>query len=547
MNEKKTGTGFRADSRVCGGDIELGNFVLGLGDRETGALASRLLLGKVDGVAVQSWAARQAAAAGGGDARIDLQGSSADVPNPQDWGRRYLPANGGCVYIDLDHLEVCLPEVVGARDHTAAWFAMLRIVREAQVAANRGLPTADAVRVLVNNSDGLDHAYGSHLNFQLPRRVWHDLFRRRLHHLMYLASYQASSLVFTGAGKVGSENGRPRVDFQISQRADFFETLTGMQTTFNRPLCNSRDEALCGGLGHPVHGLVDPEAGLARLHVIFYDSNLCPMAHYLKIGVMQVMLALIESGRVDPGLALDDPVAAVHRWSHDPGLTARAPLLSGEPVTALELQRRFLDAAERFAAEDERIALVPEADTILQEWARTLDLLEARDPEPVARRVDWALKRLILERVLSQHPELDWTSPELKHLDQIYASLDPDEGLYWAYARRGFVEPVVDEAEIEAFLTGPPENTRAWTRAMLLRRLGTSAVDHLDWDHVRLRTRDAWGLHRYHRIDMDDPTSLTRSEAGARLEAVRSVEDVIAVFDAVEVDRYGRKLERSWS
>src|SRR5207245_816604 len=102
------------------------------------------------------------------------------------------------------------------------------------------------IHVLVNNSDGRGNAYGSHLNFLVTRRAWDNIFERKLHHMLYLASFQVSSIVYTGQGKVGSENGMPAVAFQLSQRADFFETLTGMQTTHERPIVNSRDEALCG-------------------------------------------------------------------------------------------------------------------------------------------------------------------------------------------------------------------------------------------------------------------------------------------------------------
>src|SRR2546428_12810018 len=102
--------------------------------------------------------------------------------------------------------------------------------------------------------------------------MWDNLFIRRMHHMLYLAAYQASSIVFTGQGKVGTQNGRPPVPYQISQRADFFETLTGIQTTFNRPIVNSRDEALCGPWTYGV--VSDPGSGYARLHVIFFDNVL---------------------------------------------------------------------------------------------------------------------------------------------------------------------------------------------------------------------------------------------------------------------------------
>jgi hypothetical protein len=156
------------------------------------------------------------------------------------------PGHGGCVYIDLDHLELCLPEVLSAYDHVACWHAMLRLGQQTVAAANARRPVERRITVLVNNSDGHGQSYGSHLNFLLTRRAWDELVHRKLHHQAYLAAFQVSSIVLTGQGKVGSENGTPGVDYQIAQRADFIETLTGIQTTYRRPLINTRDEALCG-------------------------------------------------------------------------------------------------------------------------------------------------------------------------------------------------------------------------------------------------------------------------------------------------------------
>ena len=126
--------------------------------------------------------------------------------------------------------SVCIPEVLSAYDHVAAWHAMLRVARDALDAANARQPPDARIQVLVNNSDGSSNSYGSHLNFLLTRQAWDDMFRRKLHQLLYLAAYQASSIVFTGQGKVGAENGAPRVRYQLSQRADFLERLVGTQT-----------------------------------------------------------------------------------------------------------------------------------------------------------------------------------------------------------------------------------------------------------------------------------------------------------------------------
>ena len=131
------------------------------------------------------------------------------LPNPQETGRKFLPSNGGSIYIDMDHLEACTPEVLSSFDHVAACHGMLRIVREALHRANEYRPHGQRIQVLVNNSDGQGNSYGSHLNFLIRRRTYENLFQRKPHHLQFLATFQVSSILLTGQGKIGAENGRP--------------------------------------------------------------------------------------------------------------------------------------------------------------------------------------------------------------------------------------------------------------------------------------------------------------------------------------------------
>src|SRR5271157_6369395 len=128
--------------KVCGADFELGNFVLGLNDAScSGREASRALLAAVKGLPRHelnyysdppgNW---QSAVYGGRQRSSGVQHygcSTDDSYHSQDWGRKFLAENGGCVYIDLDHLELCIPEVTNAWDHVAATHAMLRIARHA--------------------------------------------------------------------------------------------------------------------------------------------------------------------------------------------------------------------------------------------------------------------------------------------------------------------------------------------------------------------------------------------------------------------------------
>jgi proteasome accessory factor A len=488
--------------KLCGADVELGNFILGRKDTAaTGAEASRALLREID------------APLGAGR-------------DPQDWGRKFLATNGGCFYVDLDHLEVCLPEVLSAYDHVAAWHAMLRIARRALDAANARLPAGERIHVLVNNSDGLGHGYGSHLSFLVSRAAWDDVFERRLHYLLWLAAFQVSSIVYTGQGKVGAENGQPPVAFQLSQRADFFETIAGAQTTHRRPIVNSRDEPLCGP------SAAGAARDLARLHCIFFDNTLCEGSSLLKVGTMQLVLALVEAERVDVALLLDDPVAAVVRWSHDPTLTARARLASGRETTAVELQLPFLEEARRFAATGGFDGVVPRAADILALWEDTLGRLRTGDMTGLASRVDWILKLRMLLRARQARPGLGWAAPEMKHLDHLYGSLDAAEGLYWTYERLGVVERLVPEAEVARFVDEPPEDTRAWTRAMLLRLAGRDAVGAVDWDAIRLQrlTPGYWPTLRT--VRLDDPLGFTRAAVEPGIAGAATLDDVVDALHA---------------
>lgn len=498
MREVETDAPVHQLPKLCGGDFELANFVEGRRrPGGTGAEAARLLLREVDGVRPVRRAIRLA----GGTLR--RAGYTAEGEDPQDWGRKFLASNGGCVYVDLDHLELCVPEVRSARDHLVATHAMIRIARQARIRANARLPAGERIELLVNNSDGHSNSFGSHLNFLLTRTAWGNLFERRPHYLAFLASYQVSSIVFAGQGKVGAENGVPWVPYQISQRADFFETLCGPQTTFRRPLVNSRDEPLCGP---PTRA---PGTGYARLHCIFYDSTLCHVASWLKVGVMQIVLAMLELDAVEPRLVLEDPLGALRRWSCDPTLRARARLLLGGNPTAVELQLGFLEAA-RHAHAAGGLAGVPEADALLDAWEDTLLRLRDADLDALASRLDWVLKLRALERARARRPELDWRAPGLKHLDHLYAHVDPELGLYWAYERAGVVERLVGDDEIEHRVHEPPEDTRAWTRAMLLR--AADEVEHVDWDGVVFRLVDGEGRSLRLAARLPDPLGATRTE-----------------------------------
>ena len=183
-------------------------------------------------------------------------------------------SNGARLYVDHAH-----PEYSGAR--------VLRPPRgrpvrqgggEGHARGRRWPPPsccsrAAKVSLYKNNSDGKGNSYGAHENYLLSRETpFGDVIR-------FATTFLVTRQIFTGAGKVGSENGRPEVGFQITQRADFFEEEVGLETTLKRPIINTRDEP---------HG--DP-VKYRRLHVIIGDANLSELQIFLKLGTTALLLA----------------------------------------------------------------------------------------------------------------------------------------------------------------------------------------------------------------------------------------------------------------
>ncbi len=581
--------------KIIGSDSELGNMILG---REsvagTGAEAARLLLRHIDGIRAHTAfvGSRRGytPAHGGGAGRSsgygdaypqrlergiyfsysgnnvrDLDDSydspgyvlrsdgtrgysaayprgagSADDSDPQDWGRKFLRLNGACCYIDLNHLEITTSEVRSAFDFVAASRAMLEVAKDAMHAANAELRDGERLVVTAGNSDGLGASWGSHLNFLISRELWWRLVDRMLPDLFIFSAFQASSIVISGQGKVGSENGLPHADYQISQRADFIEKVRGAQTTYARPLVNIRDEPHCGG-GWGAEGSSSLDDRYARLHCICSDHNLSQMATLLKVGTMQLTLAMLEADYGDPLMMLADPVEALHLWSRDPDLSARAPLADGRMVTAVELQRAFLEKARWFARSVGYDPYVPHAERILDLWDETLSWLETRRFDLARCRLDWIVKREILLRAIDARPDLDWRSPEVKHLDLLYSSLDEEDGLFWPCERSGLAERVVTDAEIERFMHQPPDDTRAWARAMLLQAAGPEHVESVNWDRVTLLVDDdRCGFPIRRTVEIADPTRFTRAELQDVFRSARSLNDLISrIEDAVRISCSG--------
>src|SRR5665213_1796062 len=174
--------------------------------------------------------------------------------------------NGARYYVDHAHPEYSTPECSTVVELLAADRAGELILQRSMAAVRRFLNSGEQIIVYKNNSDGKGNSYGCHENYLVDRNVPFAALVRNL--IPWFVTRQ----VFTGAGKVGSENSADACDYQISQRSDFFDGEVGLETTLKRPIINTRDEP---------HA--DPQK-YRRLHVIIGDANMSELSTYLKVG-----------------------------------------------------------------------------------------------------------------------------------------------------------------------------------------------------------------------------------------------------------------------
>src|SRR3712207_277294 len=217
------------------------------------------------------------------------------------------------------------------------------------------LPGRQPVQLHKINPDGKGADYGAHENHLVDRRTpFIDIIRG-------LIPFFVTRQVFAGAGRVGiGPEGRTK-GFQISSRADFFEVEVGLETTLKRPIINTRDEP---------HANPDE---YRRLHVIIGDANLAELSTYLKVGTTSLVLAMIEARALTEDLSLEEPVATLQAVSHDPSLTTLVRRRDGRRMTAVEVQRSYLEHAEKFVERDG--GADEQTADVLRRWAEVLDTL----------------------------------------------------------------------------------------------------------------------------------------------------------------------------
>ncbi|MDO5720275.1 MAG: depupylase/deamidase Dop [Actinomycetaceae bacterium] len=406
---------------------------------------------------------------------VDFENQPSEYEQYMQRATSVVLPNGGRFYVDHAHPEYSSPETTDALQAVLYDRAGDRIAQRAMQAAQ-----ADGCNLVLykNNTDGKGAAYGTHENYQVSREVDLDDI------ISVLTPFFITRPIMCGSGRVGIGQHSQRPGFQISQRADFIENDVGLETTFNRPIINTRDEPHADG------------NEFRRLHVINADANQFDVSTFLRMGTTALILRCLEQDRALAwdGLMLDqDPVATAWAVSHDLEFAGRIDTQSGQSLSAIDLQRAYrdlvIDTLDDLTDVDERV---------LHLWEQVLDGLQNNRAE-VAHLVEWVGKYELLERQ-RQRLGTGWENPRLSAMDIQWADLRPERSLVERLAQAGRVERLVSDHAIEKATHAPPENTRAYVRGQAIQRLGT--VVKASWTSIVVNDAASGQLCR---IPLPDP------------------------------------------
>jgi proteasome accessory factor A len=375
--------------------------------------------------------------------------------------------NGARLYLDVgSHPEYATPECDSIYDVVVHDKAGERLLQDLVHTAEERLQDEGirgTIYLFKNNTDTAGNSYGCHENYLVHRTEsslrYDDIF------IPFLVSRQ----IFTGAGKVQIS---PRgASYTISQRAEHIWESVSSATTRSRPIINTRDEP---------HS--DAEL-YRRLHVIVGDSNMSEYTTFVKLGSAACVLRMMEDNSVSlRDMTLENPIRAIREISSDTTCRRTVRLESGREVSALDIQREYLNAALRYA---ETTGFSDMETKALEMWEHCISTIE-NDPLKLDREVDWVIKLKLIEAFRERH-NLSLDDARVQLLDLQYHDIDSQRGVFYKMQNNGLVERVCSDEDIMRAMNEAPSGTRAHLRGSFIKAAKAKKRDYtVDWVHLKL-------------------------------------------------------------
>jgi proteasome accessory factor A len=236
------------------------------------------------------------------------------------------------------------------------------------------------------------------VDYSKPRSTWgcHESYLHRVDPAelpRQILPHLVSRLIYTGAGGFSSIS--QGLEFTLSPRVNHLVTEISNESTHNRGIFHTKDESLSS-------------RGYHRLHVLCGESLASQLAVWLKVGATALVVAMIEAGlRPGESLQLAEPLEAMRHFARDTECRAEVPGKDAPPLTAIGIQRHYLDIAESHVHDSFMPAWAAD---VCREWRRVLDLLEAGS-SALETVLDWQIKLALFKSRVARHG-LTWEACE---------------------------------------------------------------------------------------------------------------------------------------
>jgi proteasome accessory factor A len=367
-------------------------------------------------------------------------------------GRVHM-SNGGVMYMDHDHLEVCTGEHTDAKEFVANEIddeeLVLHILQQ--------LVDNELINGALLDARVIDHSgksWGYHLNFLLEQ-AFLDLAGKsdeelRKHPVAkQFALFLASWGMITGNGGMGKSLDGNGHQFFVHTKASTLTTDFSISTTGPKPLFNKKHEPLA-----------DKEK-YTRLHVVCGDYNASPWGKRMSVSMPAIVLKALMLGlKISPMFEFQPNtlVDVAKTVASDPTCRKEVTLANGKRIRPIEIQRAFLQMAQKVGLHRD---LSKDDRWVLEQWEMALDHL---DTDPLKLTVaGWTDKYIRLDRL--QKREGGWNAPKVLQFDHAFDRLGPGKPIALKRAEGGSWAEHMPPADRARFLR---PQTRARLRGLFV-------------------------------------------------------------------------------
>lgn len=210
-----------------------------------------------------------------------------------------------------------------------------------------------------------------------------------------------------------------------------------------------------------------------RLQIGLSDSNMAQTAEYLKIATTCLILDMAEAHFLEDAPHLDQPIQALHLICQDPSLSTKVRLKNGPNMSALDIQKYYLQKAKAYIHSSTAISL--QNATTVHMWEEALSLLE-NQPQQCFGQIDWLTKSYLIDQMGENKP-----FEVLKKIDLRYHELH--QGYFAKLEQAGLTHVLVSSQQIATAILEPPRHNKARIRSHFIKTMPNKVT--LTWDYAK--------------------------------------------------------------